>query len=448
MKKSIVFLLIFLNSALFAQSKVEFNFLRYNDKIFLDSLDNSLYYKLKWIKLSNNNSIHLSFGGENRIQYQYFNNENWDETLKDNNGFLLNRTLFHTNLKFGKTFRLFNEIQSSTSISRKNPNPLEENPLEMHQLFLDVSFNRFLLRIGRQELLYGSQRLISVREGPNSRQSFDALKLNYTKNNFSVDLIYGSQVQNKFGNFNDKLRTEIKLFGNYIIFKEVKFLDNIELYFFNLEKNKSEYNGVIGKENRSSLGTRIYGKYALWNYNFESLYQFGKIDNNKIKAWTISLDNNLSYSIVNLKQKLGFKTEYISGDRATSNVIETFNPLFPKGAYFGLAALIGPSNLIDIHPYLETQINNKMNINVDYDVFWRASIFDGIYQPNTSVLFQKSDSNSKMIGSQLGVQFEYNISNFLNFTIEGTWFNSEDFIKSVSNGKDIFFTASTVTLKF
>ena len=81
-------------------------------------------------------------------------------------------------------------------------------------------------------------------------------------------------------------------------------------------------------------------------------------------------------------------------------------------------------------------------------MFWRASTFDGIYQPNTSVLFDNSNSNSSKIGSQLGVQLEYNCSDFLNFTIEGTWFNSEEFIKNVSNGKDIFFTATTITLKF
>jgi hypothetical protein len=448
MKKYIVILLFFLNSILFAQNKVEFNFLRFDDEVHIDSLNSNLYFKLKLIRLTNDNKSNISFGGENRIQYQYFENENWDENLKDPNGFFLNRFLFHSNIKFGQAFRIFSQIQSSTSISRINPNPLEENPLDIHQLFLDINANNFKFRIGRQELLYGAQRLISVREGPNSRQSFDALKLNYKNKNVIIDIVYGSQVRNRYGNFNDYVSNDANLFANYITFRGVKYLNNIDLYYFNLEKKQSLLNGFSGKENRNSIGTRIYGNYKSWNYDFETLYQFGRLDSYEINAWTISLDNNLKYRLLGLNQRIGFKTEYISGDRESENVIETFNPLFPKGAYFGLAAIIGPSNLIDIHPYLEIELNDKMNLNIDYDIFWRASTFDGIYQPNTMILFENNNSRATKIGDQLGVQFEYRLSNFLNFAIEGTWFNSGDFIKDVSNGKDILFTASTLTLKF
>lgn len=448
MKKYIIFLLILLNSVLFAQNKVEFNFLRFNDEIHIDSLNSNLYFKLKLISLTNDNKSNISFGGENRIQYQYFENENWDENLKDTNGFLLNRFLFHSNLKFGKTFRIFSQIQSSTSISRVNPNPLEENPLDLHQLFLDINLNKFNFRIGRQELLYGSQRLVSVREGPNSRQSFDAFKLNYINKNLLTDIFYGTQVRNRYGNFNDYKSNDASLFATYMTFKNVMYLNNIDFYFFYLEKKESNYNGFIGKENRNSIGGRIYGNYKSWTYDFETLYQFGRLDNYEIKAWTISLDNNLGYNLLGINQRIGFKTEYISGDRNSKQSIETFNPLFPKGAYFGLAAIIGPSNLIDIHPYLEIELNDKMNLNIDYDIFWRASIFDGIYQPNTMILFENNNSRATKIGNQLGIQFEYRLSNFLNFAIEGTWFNSGDFIKDVSNGKDILFTASTLTLKF
>lgn len=72
------------------------------------------------------------------------------------------------------------------------------------------------------------------------------------------------------------------------------------------------------------------------------------------------------FSKTKLKPEIGLKTELIRGDREyDDNKPETFNPLFPRGGYFGLAALIGPVNLIDIHPSLSfgfSDIYSYLNI--------------------------------------------------------------------------------------
>jgi hypothetical protein len=447
MKKYYLIFIVVFASAVYSQQTNEFRFLRYNDVISIDSTNQNFYYKIKQITVSQKSKVFLFFGAENRTQYQYFDNENWDEVTRDDDGFILNRALFYGDLKIGNSFRLFSQLQSSTSISRLDPNPLEENPLDLHQLFFDVRIRSLNLRMGRQELYYGSQRLISVREGPNSRQSFDAMKIMYQKNTLSADAFYGYYVKNRFGNFNDKIDSNTKLFGFYTSIKGIKYLNNIEAYFLNIQKLKSTYNTFSGQENRNTVGSRIWGTHANWNYDIEGAYQFGNFDTKSIKAWTFSINNSFTYLINKRIQKIGFKTEYISGDKIKNDgSIETFNPLFPRGAYFGLAALIGPSNLIDMHPFLEFQLTQKWNFYVDYDMFWRATKNDAIYQPNGAVLFESSNSTSKKIGNQLGASFEYTFNKYLNFTLEGTWFNSGSFMKDVSNGKDILFTASTLTL--
>jgi len=449
MKKYFQIFIVVFSSAVYSQQINEFRFLRYNDVISIDSTNQNFYYKIKQIELSERDKDFLFFGGENRTQYQYFENENWDEANRDDNGFVLNRALFYGDLKVGTSFRLFSQLQSSCSISRLDPNSLEENPLDLHQLFFDVSVKNLNLRMGRQELYYGSQRLISVREGPNSRQAFDAIKIMYQGKNLSADAFYSYYVRNRFGNFNDKFDTDIKLLGLYTSIKGVKYLKNIEAYFLNVQKSESTYNTFSGQEKRNTVGSRIWGSHYNWNYDIETAYQFGKFDRKSIHAWTFSINNSFNYMINKRIQKIGFKTEYISGDKIQNDgSIETFNPLFPRGAYFGLAALIGPSNLIDIHPFLECQLTQKLNFYVDYDMFWRASENDAIYQPNGAVLFESSNSTSKKIGNQLGASFEYTFNKYLNFTLEGTWFNSGNFIQDVSNGKDILFTASTLTLIF
>lgn len=447
MKKYYLIFIVVFSSAVYPQQINEFRFLRYNDTISIDSTNQNLYYKIKQITVSQKSKVFLFFGGENRTQYQYFDNENWDEAYTDKNGFILNRALLYGDLKIGNSFRLFSQLQSSSSIRRLDPNPLEENPLDIHQLLFDVRVRNLKFRMGRQELYYGSQRLISVREGPNSRQAFDAMKIMYQRNYLSIDAFYGYYVKNSFGNFNDKIDKNTKLFGLYTSVKGVRFLNNVEVYFLNLQKSKSTFNTISGQENRNTVGSRIWGTHSNWNYDIEAAYQFGKFNKQNINAWTFSINNSFNYQINKRIQKIGFKTEYISGDKIQNDrSLETFNPLFPKGAYFGLAALIGPSNLFDMHPFLEFQLTQKLNFNIDYDMFWRASGNDAIYQPNVSVLFDSSNSTSKKIGNQLGASFDYSINKYLNFTIEGTWFNSGKFIQDVSNGRDILFTASTLTL--
>lgn len=449
MKKYCLIFIVVFSSAVYSQQINEFAFLRYNDVISIDSTNQKFYYKIKQIEISERYNSFLYFGGENRTQYQYFENENWDEANRDDNGFILNRALFYGDLKIGNSFRLFSQIQSSCSISRLDPNPLEENPLDLHQFFFDIRVKNLNLRVGRQELYYGSQRLISVREGPNSRQAFDAIKIMYQRKNLAADVFYSYYVKNRFGNFNDRIDSNTKLFGLYTSMKGVKLFNTIEAYFFNIRKSESTFNTFSGQENRNTVGSRIWGSHSNWNYDIETAYQFGKFDRKSIYAWTFSINNSFNYRINKRIQKIGFKTEYISGDKNQNDgSMETFNPLFPRGAYFGLAALIGPSNLIDIHPFVECQLTQKLNFYVDYDMFWRASENDAIYQPNGAILFASSNSTSKKIGNQLGASFEYTFNKYLNFTLEGTWFNSGTFIQDVSNGKDILFTASTLTLIF
>ncbi len=86
--------------------------------------------------------------------------------------------MFHV----GKWVRSFAQLQSSMTNCKPITSAVDENPLELHQAFAELllkpdSANKLHLRVGRQELFYGSQRLVSVRDGPNNRQSFDAIKM-------------------------------------------------------------------------------------------------------------------------------------------------------------------------------------------------------------------------------------------------------------------------------
>lgn len=441
-----------------AQNIPAFKQLRYDeDYRFLENDSSSSWYKrIKFRHLAKNKKTYLSFGGDIRYQYQWFKNENWGKSLPDNDGFILTRYLAHADLHAGKSFRVFIQLQSSLANGKEEtPSPVDEDQLDLHQFFIDVAFplhrsRTLTLRIGRQELLYGSQRLVAVRDGPNNRQSFDAVRLIYNNNNNSrADIFFSHFVRAQQKIFDDGFNKNTKFWGGYIVKNKIPFLGNADLYYFGLWRSNAKFDDGTGEELRHSIGSRVWGSSFNWRYDIESLYQLGEFSDKKIKAWTFSVNGGYKFKNIKFQPEAGIKTELISGDAAYGdNKLQTFNPLFPRGGYFGLVSLIGPANLFDIHPSIALDVSKKLFFNIDCDIFWRYSNHDGIYGPNVSLLYTGQNSSQKQIGQQYSTDLVYIPNSLLYFRAEFTWFKAGRFLKEVGSGKDILFNAITMQFKF
>ncbi|TDO22388.1 alginate export family protein [Pedobacter duraquae] len=417
--------------------------------------DSSWYHRFKFHPLSIDKLNYISFGGEVRNQYFHYKDQDWGESLPDRDGFVLARTLFHADLHLGKSFRTFVQLQSSMSNGElESPSPVNQNPLDLHQAFIDFTqpigkVSLLTFRIGRQELSYGSQRLVSLREAPNNRQAFDGGKMTYSTARLRVEGFYTNYVQARAGIFDDRITADTRFWGTYATVKKFPLLKNIDLYYLGIKKRKAVFDDGAAGELRHSVGLRTWNTNRQWQYDIEGVYQFGHFGQNKIAAWTLSSNVAYTFNDFYLSPQLGLKTEAISGDRRYGDgKLNTFNPLFPKGGYFGLAALIGPANLFDIHPYLQISLSKKLTLIEDYDVFWRMQTSDGIYAVNTRLLYSGKNTLSRYIGGQLGTNLEYNPTNSLYLRAEFTWFKSGDYLMEVGPGKDILMSGATITYKF
>ncbi|TDQ12117.1 alginate export family protein [Pedobacter metabolipauper] len=453
-KKLIFVFLMFLSGVLQAQ-KINFKPMRYDEDYRYLATDTSTWYnRFKFVPLSPDKKDYLSLGGEFRTQYFKYTNPEWGDALQDKDGFTLARYLFHADLHLGKGLRAFVQLQSGLSNGEiEASSPVNENPLDLHQAFVDVNLplNKvgLVLRLGRQEMSYGSQRIVSVREAPNNRQSFDGAKVIMNIKKLRLDAFFTNYVQAKKGIFDDGFSNGTRFWGAYGAFSKLLPFDNLDLYYFGYKKESSAFDDGKGQEMRHSLGIRTTGTHNGFQYDAEGLYQFGKFAGNDISAWTVS--THLSYTFAGLlyQPKMGFKTEVISGDRNYGDgKMNTFNPLFPRGGYFGLAALIGPANLFDVHPYLEIKLSKTLTLGQDYDVFWRMQRNDGIYAVNGRMLYSGKNTQSKYIGAQLGSSIEYLPISALYFRAEYTWFNSGKYLMETSTGSNISMFGITATFRF
>src|SRR6201988_3832820 len=145
---------------------------------------------------------YMTMGGEAREVWEQIGNDNWGESPYWN-GYLNERYMPYFDLHYGKHLRTFVELKSGlNSFRRGGPRPIDEKKLDFQAAFLEVGASSgqdsIRLRVGRQELEYGSGRLIDVREGPNVRLSFDGIMVKSKIDSWQTD---GFAVRPDFDNF-------------------------------------------------------------------------------------------------------------------------------------------------------------------------------------------------------------------------------------------------------
>src|SRR5690606_35153931 len=96
----------------------------------------------------------------------------------------------------------------------------DEDQLNVQNLFVDVvPFSRtgrtLMVRLGRQELRYGSGRLVDVRDGPNLRLYFDGAKAAYASPRLRVDAFVMAGGRLQTGIFDNTSTRKPNLWGIY-----------------------------------------------------------------------------------------------------------------------------------------------------------------------------------------------------------------------------------------
>ena len=169
----------------------------------------------------------LSFGGEARERFETYQNEYFSTNPKADNAYFLQRYLFHLDYHPAGWLRVFAQLQSSLENGRPGgpppggPRPPDRDAIDTHQLFVDLVGNirkdgQLTLRVGRQEMSYGAERLIAAREGPNNRRAFDEVRLLYRQGAVSVDAFFGNLVEiDRTGAFDDWAVPGVRFWGVY-----------------------------------------------------------------------------------------------------------------------------------------------------------------------------------------------------------------------------------------
>ncbi|MCZ6878404.1 MAG: alginate export family protein [Acidobacteria bacterium] len=434
------------------RAEEDYSYLRNKEK---QPYKNDLFDPLKFMPVNSQGTIFLTLGGEIRPRFEFFRNDDWGSAPKKNDGYYSQRLSMHAALSLAEHVRVFGEIYHGL-LSKGEKVIAQDDSIDLHQGFLEINLHskenqKLRVRLGRQELNYGSARLVGLREGPNIRRSFDAARLLYANDKANFEGFVGSEVKVPFGAFNNSYNDDMLFWGGYSRFQlDVLPQGSNELYYFGFSIDSARFNDGIDEETRHSIGLRRSGKLGRsFRYNTELMYQFGSFGDKKISAFALEGDWHYRLHDAKWKPEFGMKLDYISGDRKHGDdKLNTFNPLFDNPAYFGLLGKIAPMNLVDIHPSVKLEPDEKVEIIVDWDFFWRASKEDGLYAPPRFLIREGHEAESRWIGHQPGFELVYRINRHFSWKFEASYFVTGEFMEETGESKNLFYFASTSSFKF
>jgi hypothetical protein len=417
-----------------------------------DTTQKSWDERLKFMPLGN--ALNVSIGGEWREQYQNYTNANFGQFpasfTEESPHQWMHRMMLHADFRFRNSARIFVQLNNTTR--SLNPNPitsqLDENQLAVHQWFLESNLSKhWLLRAGRQEMMFGQERFVATKEGPNTRQSFLGLTAEGKYPGYKLDAFYVKPVRMNVGVFDDGLMDE-EFGGIYAVKTDKKRQLNVDAYYFYFESTQREYVFKKGLEQRHTAGLRVYSPLRKLNYDVELSHQWGRFNALDISAWMLVWDFNIE---AKKHFYVGFSGNYVPGDEsATDQSLNTFNTLFARPP-FGQTVALNITNTLNLSPYLRYQAGSKWLATARASLVSRTSEADGIFTPNMSPLRPlnvNSSSTEMSICDIYALDINYVPTKHYFFQAELGFCQAGSYLKDSGPGKDVVYFAIRNAIKF
>ncbi len=445
----------------------------------------------------------LVFDVQERLRLEERNN-NFDFNDKVNSStdalFLLQRFRLGMLVKPDGWLKLYAQGQDSREIdSKRDKVPFVlgaegDDPFDLRQGYVELGdLNEFPLsaKVGRQELIYGDERLVGAFDWNNFSRTFDAVKLHYqnTEQRFWADAfaahvvtIQGTGPQGNYGeDFNDANWNDT-FAGVYGSTTKLAF-QTTDAYF--LYRNKESNNPLYQddatptshtarpydiKEEIYTIGLRMKstpGKLNGFDYETEGAYQWGRDAGrigtaypNTINGGTMldhsafAAEGRLGYTWEDAawKPRLGAEYSVASGDKnPNDHSDQSFLNLFPTNhKFYGYMDLFAwknvhdPSLQLKLTPYQDkTDPWKNITVELDGHAFWLFTNQDTWYRANAVTTVRPLNaaalSANTYVGSEIDLIIGYQPMKWVKLQAGYSHFFAGDYVRETAagtNGQD------------
>jgi hypothetical protein len=366
-------------------------------------------------------------GGEFRTRWADEHNARLSGKTND---YDLTRLRVYGDLQYKDTFRVFVEFISAQSFWQDlQPLIIDRDYADLLNAFVDLKIFQddgapWYVRAGRQQLLFGSQRLISPLDWANTMRTFDGVRVFRHSEKLDVDAFWARPVipnpsqfdtsdpqQNFAGGWVEYRPTKNQMFDLYYLY-----LSDQDLYNAKTKTPVPVGQNPFAPYTVSTLGGRWAGnleqnKNVL--FDFEDMLQLGRssFTNSDIVAGSSSTGLGYNFAKAPMNPTVWGYFDYASGSNniGAGSQFSTFNQLYPFGHYyFGWLDYVARMNILDWNFHLYLYPTDWITFNTQFHVFQLASAHDALYNAGGAVL--RMDPTGKA-GRDVGQELDF-IVNF------------------------------------
>jgi len=349
----------------------------------------------------------------------------------------------------------------------------ESDMIDLHQAFFTAgNVNEFplTLKVGRQELAYGDERLIGAFDWNNIGRAFDAAKLRWQLDGFSLDVFSGLPVVPRDGQF-DMPNNQDWLSGAWATFTKIP-ATIWEGYFLARNTSRSAISFFSDPQFPQPTARDVYtvggrlkskpGELDNFDYTLEGAYQFGDFAPTATAArlpqdaFMATALGGYTFAGWWAKPRLGVEFDYASGsdNRSTHG---TFDTLFPTPhKFFGGMDLFSLQNLQDLGVNLTAHPTSRVSLAIMGNAFWLADTHDYFYSvtgaPRTTGGYGIHPGYNPFVGTEFSVVAGYAVTQFAQIEAGyGHFFNGDYIAQSqAANGgaRDADWVYIQTTIKF
>jgi len=328
----------------------------------------------------------LSTGGDIRYRHMNENNSRLKPIVNDYDLF---RARVFTDFWYHDDFRLYGEFITAEIWNNDLPPVLpDKDPADFLNLFAEMKLLEYdsapaVVRFGRQELLFGSQRLISTLDWANTRRTFQGARLLHDGEKDKVDAFWVQPVIPDPQGWS-WAETSCNFTGFWWTRKIDKdnSADFYALWYSN-DKLFVEQGGTpLVRGNFVTLGSRTSGNNNGWLHDAEAAIQMGTIYNDKpLTAGMATVGLGRNFTSLPTGPTGWIYYDYASGSRTfREGPNNTFQQLFPfSHHYLGWTDLVGRQNIQSVSQVMYFYPTKSITLWVQHYNFWLASAGDALY---------------------------------------------------------------------
>lgn len=357
----------------------------------------------------------LDIGGQLRLRYHHEEGmgrqagvSGFDNTTND---FMLTRLRLYQNWKLNDRIRIYSEGIFADVLANDEylPRPIDRNSADFLNLFVDVKVtDNASIRVGRQELLFGDQRLVSPLDWANTRRTFEGIRGTVKAGDWTIDPFYTNFVPVAADDF-DEADYDQSFYGCYATRTFAEGANTIDMYYLGFD-NQTAGTPVATDFSLHTVGGRLNGKFegAPVLFDLEGAYQGGRQSG-------LGVDHSAAFCTCGLGHQFGGlawkPTVWCYYDYASGNVpggdFNRFNQLFPLAhKYLGFIDAVARSNVSSPNCLITMAPSKKVNF-----LFWyyylganqAEDIIPGVAVPSNQ------NTNSKDFGNELDFIAKYTI---------------------------------------